>query len=340
MPTGPRDDSRDVPPRRVRGGRTRSPSRLDSMRARVAPPRARREVCPHASRDRPASTARPTAARRPVRATARAFVQSFRLARLAWCKFAARARILKEVFGRRVRIGIRKRSERMRFFSYTSRSPPSLRASDAPAIPLEHLSRGFRRVRDGPRARPARRPVPARSSAPPHASNSRVAVPENMSPSRHPRRDVHPPTPSSPPPRVPPRPRRGTHLRAKRRTRDGFPPRSETRARFAPTFGAPGWSGSEFGGRVSGGREAAGARAATTVCGPGGDGVERARTSVARRSLDVALHRGDALDVTLRAGVRIRGGRGQFGDPGGDDARAEKRDGARGGVQTARDGRD
>lgn len=183
-----------------------------------------------------------------------------------------RARADSQVFGRRVQIGIRKRSERMRFFSYTFRTPPSLRASDAPAIPLEHLSRGFRRVRDGPRARPARRPVPARSSAPPHASNSRVAVPENMSPSRHPRRGIHPPPPSSPPPRVPPRPRRGTHLRAKRRTRDGFSPRSETRARFAPTFGAPGWSWSEFGERVSGAERREGARWRRQFVGQAGTG--------------------------------------------------------------------
>lgn len=115
---GPRDDSRDVPPRRVRGGQTRSPSRLDAMRARVAPPRARREVCPRASRHRPASTAQrvgPSEQRL-------ALVRSKKLSKLDLAPWL-RANSTRADSSSRVHVGMRKRSKRMRFFSYTSRTP-------------------------------------------------------------------------------------------------------------------------------------------------------------------------------------------------------------------------
>ena len=163
----------------------------------------------------------------------------------------------------RVHVGMRKRSKRMRFFSsYTSRTPRrSARAKrlDPTRTPLTRHSPRSRRSPRVPRAFPSPHVRPHRPTR-----RTPAAIPEIFHRLRHPR-DIHPPPLSPPPPRVPPRPPRGTHPRAKRRTRDGFSPRLETRARFAPTSGAPGWRGSVFGSRVRGAAKEHERAATTTV---------------------------------------------------------------------------
>ena len=170
---GPRDDSRDVPPRRVRGGQTRSPSRLDAMRARVAPPRARREVCPRASRHRPASTAQRVGPSEQRLALVRSKKLS-KLDRAPWL----RANSTRADSSSRVHVGMRKRSKRMRFFSYTSRTPVApreRRASDPTRTPL---------TRHSPRSRRS----PRASRAPSRPRTFVRTAPRVELPRRHPRK--------------------------------------------------------------------------------------------------------------------------------------------------------
>ena len=334
MPTGPRDDSRDVPPRRVRGGQTRSPSRLDAMRARVArSSRSTRSVSPRVA----PPTRLDRAAGRPVRATARvgSFKETFKCstARLGCAQNSTRADSKS-----RVHVGMRKRSKRMRF-SLTRPERPALRrersASDPTRTPL---------TRHSPRSRRS----PRASRAPSRPRTFVRTAPRVELPRRHPRKYF---TVSSPA-RHPPAAAVATAAARSSSSPARDSPEGETKdaRRFFAAFGDArafrpdvrgawmAWERVRKSGRGRGERTRARGDDDSLWSRWGTGSSARAPPS----SVEALTSRFTAMTLLISPcarEVRIRGRRGQSGDRDGDDPRARRNGGRRRGVQTARDGR-